>query len=154
MVPKLGPKRDNRMPSPMNLIKKRGKCDETKIEEIELDEKHRTQTLKQDKDNDKDIYLDDLIYCNSDEEHDPTLFQLKLDEAERSPKKRGTIRMNSKILENEAKPGSTNNVLRYKISISNESLYHLKNNSTIINFMKNSSDKNVAKLYKELNSLN
>lgn len=162
MVPKLGPKRANRMPSPMNLLKKNDKFKSEKKEgeeELEFSLSGEKDESK-DKTKNKEYDLNEIILCNSDDEHDPALFQLKLDDSERSPRKRKTLKMDSKILDNDDsdlidnKSCSTNNLLKYKITLSEENLYHLKNNNTIINFMKNSSDKNVAKLYKELSSIN
>lgn len=139
------------MPSPMNLIKKNNK----KVKDFDLNEKNE----KEEKNDDlEDLNLREINLCNSDEEHDPSLFQLKMDDSEKRQSKRNTIRMDSKLIfeDNSSisdKNKSSNDVLKYKITLNKETLYHLKNNNTIINFMKNSSDKNISKLYKELSEI-
>lgn len=124
MVPKLGPKKAKRAPSPMNLVKKR------QPKEINLEP-------------------ESIFINNSDDEVDIDLKDFKIEECDRpSEKRRTTIKLST------GHQDQANDLLNFKITLSNENLFHMKNNNSIINFMKNSSDKNVRSLYEEINSAN
>lgn len=115
----------------MNLLRKK----EAKTEDLE------------------DLDLNEIVLCNSDDEHDPALYNIKLEPEDLPQKKRKTIKLSSSPVKNP-KNCSENDLLKYKITLTHENLCQIKGNNTIINFMKNSSDKNVRSIYEELNYMN